>query len=160
MDPSAEDFFALDSEGRRIVHLELCRHALEIWEGYARAQSPITYQDSVVGITHTLDQRLPRDAFESSRAGRALSGIAARYNEPIVAMQDDDLELPENIEYAYYAIHNLFRKYVQGDAAIDDWLIVNQALSAESGLERWKELLSEAVAKARRIEQPRQPDAR
>ncbi len=44
-------------------------------------------------------------------------------------MQDDDLEFPDDIELAYYSIYNLFRRYVLADS-IDDWLIVNQALSA------------------------------
>jgi hypothetical protein len=44
-------------------------------------------------------------------------------------MQDDDLEFPDRVEFAYYSIYNLFNRYVSGRID-DDWLIVNQALSA------------------------------
>ncbi len=73
--------------------------------------------------------------------------VAQRYQEPIVAMHDDDLTFPDNIEFAYYAIYNLFRKYALG-TEIDDWLIVNQALSAEKDSEKWATLLASAIQRA------------
>jgi len=55
---------------------------------------------------------------------------ALRYKEPIISIQDNDLSFPKNIEYGYYSIYNLFQKYTQAKN-VDDWLIVNQALSIE-----------------------------
>ena len=61
-------------------------------------------------------------------------------------MQDEDLTFPDHIAFAYYAIYNLFKKYI-GEKTIDDWLIVNQALSTEDNVKAWNELLINAIQK-------------
>lgn len=137
-------FFGLDAVDRRRVQLALCRNALEVWEAYAGSQSPISYHDSIVGMPHVVDVGLPRDAFTGAVARTDVRSVVDRYAEPIAALQDGDLELPDHIEFAWYAIYNLYQKYVL-DRAVDDWLIVNQALSAESDPERWPVLLEEAI---------------
>ena len=152
MSPLALAFFALDSQRKRQVHFLLCRHALDVWEAYAQTHSPIIYRDSAVGMSHTVDEALPQNAFASSSVGRDLSSVDERYSEPIVAMQDGDLEFPERVHYAYCAIYNLFCKYAL-HRHIDDWLIVNQALSSEGSLEMSTSLLRDAVHQA--MEQPR-----
>ncbi len=144
MKPPASNFGALDSSHKREVHLNLCRFALERWESYVRAHSPITYKDSGVGMSHVIDEQLPRDSFESSKAGCDRNRVAQRYAEPILAMQDADFAFPENIAYAYYAIYSLFRKYVQREE-IEDWLIVNQSLFSEEDTSKWTQILSDAI---------------
>jgi hypothetical protein len=124
-------FATLDGPRRRIVQLTLCRHALGVWEAYLRRHGPVAYVDSVVGLYHCVDSTLPRDALMSAEAAIDRADVAQRYLEPMAALQDDDLELPGHIELAYYAIYNLYCNAVEG-AAIDDWLIVNQALAAEA----------------------------
>jgi len=140
----AEAFFGLDQPGKYQAHLFLCQYALGVWRAYIREHGPITYIDSVVGAHHTLDHMLPHDAVLSVEEGEDLTGVAGRYAEPITALQDDDLEFPDQIEFAYYAIYNLFRKYIQ-DAPIDDWLIVNQALSSEADPTKWEGLLYDVL---------------
>jgi hypothetical protein len=44
---------------------------------------------------------------------------------------------------AYYANYNTFNKYIRNED-VDDWLIVNQALSAEPDESRWQLLLEAA----------------
>jgi hypothetical protein len=87
---------------------------------------------------------LPKDAFEAVKIGKDLSKVDDRYAEPISAMQDNDIEFPDEIEFAYYAIYNLFNRYIL-QQNIDDWLICNQALSAEFKTERQKFLLNDAI---------------
>jgi hypothetical protein len=142
-------FDALNQHGRRAVLLVLCRHALGVWEAYLQRYGPIMYVDSVVGMEHCVDSTVPRDALVNVEAGVDRANLAYRYQEPIVALQDDDLELPGHIELAYYAIYNLYRSALAG-AAIDDWLIVNQALSGEAGPVQWHRLLAEAIQQAQR----------
>lgn len=142
-------FEALDKPRQRTVQLALCRHALSVWEAYIQREGPIEYVDSVVGMYHCVDSVLPRDALASVEAGVERAGVARRYLEPIAALQDDDLELPGHIELAYYAIYNLYRSAVEG-AAIDEWLIVNQALSAEEEPALWRTLLADALQAAQR----------
>jgi hypothetical protein len=50
----------------------------------------------------------------SVEAGVDRADVAQRYLEPITALQDDDLELPNHIELSYYAIYNLYRSAVEG----------------------------------------------
>lgn len=137
-------FDALDRSNRRMVQLALCRHALGVWEAYLRRHGPVEYVDSVVGLYHCVDSALPRDAMSSVEAGVDRADVSHRYLEPVAALQDDDLELPGHIELAFYAIYNLYRRAVEG-AAIDDWLLVNQALAAEENPATWRTLLTEAL---------------
>jgi hypothetical protein len=141
-------FLELDQRGRRQVQLRLCQHALNIWEAYAQQHGPFEYIDSVVGMHHQVEVGLPREALDGVLSGADQANIAYRYQEPIVALQDDDLAFPAHIMFAYYAIYNLYRKERES-ALIDDWLIVNQALSAEQDASRWRALLAEAVEHAR-----------
>jgi hypothetical protein len=140
----AQKFQRLTPTQKRIVHRRLCEHALGKWSEYIQQIGGIQYTDSVVGTHQEVDIKLPSDALRSAQFGSDLAGIEARYREPIVAMQDIDLEFPAEIEFAYYSIYNLFRRYALNEA-IDDWLIVNQALSAEKMVEKWVAILQDAI---------------
>jgi sulfur relay (sulfurtransferase) DsrF/TusC family protein len=89
----------------------------------------VAYQESVAGSTQTLDCLLPREALAAVRAGTDAASIGQRYLEPIAALQDDDLVLPEAAQFAYYAIYNVFQRYVR-ERKMDEWTIVNQALAS------------------------------
>jgi hypothetical protein len=140
----ADEFSALNPEQRRSVHFSLCEHALEKWNLYAQAHGQIKYIESTAGTRQVVDQELPFDALTAARRGFDAGNVANRYEEPITALEEDDLAFPEAITFAYYAIYNLFNKYVQKDV-IDDWLIVNQALSAEDDDALWDALLKNAI---------------
>jgi hypothetical protein len=142
-----ETFSNLTGEQKRFVHIYLCENALNVWTTYAAKSGEIAYVESIVGTRQIVDIRLPKDAFESAQNGEDLSKVDDRYAEPITAMHDDDLEFPDQIEFAYYAIYNLFNKYVL-HRKIDDWLICNQALSAETDENMWRKLLKQAILKS------------
>lgn len=144
MPNSADIFLSLGKKQQRSVHLDLCRNALRIWETYTSQFDEISYIEGVVGTFQVVDKTLPHEAFEAVIRGRNAKNIDWRYAEPINAMHDEDLEFPENIKFAYYAIYNLFNKYIQ-QQNIDDWLICNQALSAETNPERWQFLLNQSI---------------
>ena len=124
-------FLELPAEARWCVHARLCARAVAAWQRYLAAEGELSYTDSVIGMFHTVEARLPADAwvcvFGRPRTG-SLKEIEYRYREPTVALQDGDLELPDPIYYGYCAVYNAFLKYAVG-RPIDDWLIVNQALS-------------------------------
>ena len=143
----ADAFFALEPDQRRMVHIDLCEYSLLKWNQYISTQGQIRYIESVVGTEQQVDEQLPADALESARQSRDSGDVWKRYGEPIAAMQDEDLVFPKHIEFAYYAIYNLFRKYAL-EEEIDDMLIVNQALSSEENSEKWRALLSNAIRRA------------
>lgn len=132
----------------------MCADALPVWIGYVRGRSAVLrYRDSVVGMRHDVDVELPGDALRSACAGADLTEVGERYLEPISALQDDDLAFPDPIEFAYYAMYNCFRRYARGDA-IDDWVIVNQALSAHD-VDEAASRLTRAIAAAATEGEPR-----
>lgn len=144
-----DDFHTLPAAARKRVHRYLCRMALEVWNDYTAASGPIRYSDSVVGMAHTVESQLPTEAFQAAfdSSDDVAAAIAQRYLEPIAALQDFDLELPDKIQFAYYAIYNAFRKYAAGEST-DDWLIVNQALSAMPANADIRALLDTAIKQA------------
>jgi|GEM_PF-2773352 len=144
----ADQFHALDAAQRRRVHLSLCHAALEVWELYALTNGPLEYIESVVGTRQRVDSRLPAAALAAAQAGREAPHVSAGYLEPLSALQDDDLVLPENVLFAYYAIYNLYQKYARS-AAIADWTIVNQALAAQAGGQNQIDLLEAAIRLAK-----------
>jgi hypothetical protein len=139
-----EKFESLDDERKRRVQFRLCAHALEVLGRYFAETGEIVYVESVVGTVQKVDPALPSDAFRAGAAGRDDDAVDARYAEPLAALQDGDIPFPDHIELAFYSIYNLFEKYVRG-RAIDDWLIVNQALAAETEAEKWPVLLASAL---------------
>jgi len=151
MSPLAASFFALSAQGRRDVHFRLVALALQEWESFCQKAGSIHYRDSVVGMKHDLDLKLPRDAIASLHSNQHIAHIRQRYLEPIVAMQDDDLEsvIPSSMQFAYYGIYNLFNKYSDPSANIEDWLIVNQCLSALPQPE-WDSTLGRAIAEVQK----------
>lgn len=147
MSTLAHQFLALSPGQKRTVHFVLCKYALGKWLEYVAPRGQVRYIETVCGTKQVVDNNLPKEAFESAQSGRDLGNVDERYGEPIAAMQDDDLAFPEPVKFAYYAIHNLFLKYARHEA-IDDWLIVNQAVSSETDESKWESLLEEAITAA------------
>lgn len=153
----AQRFLGLNLKQQKSVEIDLCQRVLQIWQSYAEeqthgAQREWQYFDGVVGMLHSVDIHLPARALQSVKGARSsvqklnpeaelgaelraeLQELSQAYQEPIVALQDQDWELPEPILYAYYAIYNLWRKYVL-QQSFETLLIVNQALSSLSSSE-------------------------
>lgn len=146
----AEIFLNLPHEGRKQVHHYLCALALEAWKHFTAAEGRITYCDSVVGMFHVVDLHLPANAFNAAFGSPDEATIAAidyRCLEPIAALQDMDLEFPNEIQFAYYAIYNAFLKHAKHEN-IDDWLIANQAISSSQNEHEWKAMLETAIQTA------------
>lgn len=134
-----QDFLTLNAKQKKRVHVNAGVFALKVWRQYCQNFVELSYCDSVVGMVHLVDIDLPKRALQAVRLGWVDSSVAADYREPIVALQDMDFELPEHVAFAYYAIYNLYRKYCQQNT-LDDWLIVNQSISAEPDASQWQGL--------------------
>jgi hypothetical protein len=140
---AAEQFLALDEAKKRVACIHLCELALAVWESNFPDGRQVTYQESVAGSSQSLDYQLPREALAAVRVGTDAAAIGQRYLEPIAALQDEDLVLPETAQFAYYAIYNVFQRYVR-ERKIDEWTIVNQAL-ASTGTSDPGSVLSEVL---------------
>jgi len=129
MRQTAAEFFALPAGRRRLALLSLCAHSLAVWDSHYSPGTSPSYQESITGLVQELDVGLPREALQAAQRGSEGAGIQERYKEPIAALQDQDLELPDAAKFAYYAIYNAFRCYVAG-VDIEEKLILSQALSS------------------------------
>ena len=139
-----EKFLTLSIKEKKRIHIILCERSLIKWNDYVSRHKNIHYTESVCGTKQKLNINLPRDAIKSVKMGVNILNNEHNYSEPIAAMQDEDLKFPEAIMFAYYSIYNLFRKYICNDD-IDDWLIVNQALSAEDNVSKSEEIFAKTI---------------
>lgn len=140
----ADTFLNLAPDRKKAVHLDLCSQALRVWEDYYDRNGTLEYVETVAGTKQVVDRGLPAAAIRAVETGSDAENVAYRYQEPIAAMQDDDFNLPDDIELAYYSIYNLFRRYVSSRID-DDWLIVNQALSAHGETSDYASILAAAI---------------
>lgn len=132
------------SRHRRLEALAVaCGDALDLWREFRIPGEPIVYHDGVVGERHVVDDTLPERALAAVHAhlrGDAIDPepLVVDYREPIVAMQDDDLDLPGRIELAYYAIYNLFQvAFDQPHAPSEDIVLSQVASAVDLDLEDW-----------------------
>lgn len=146
----AADFHELSIAEKRHAHLCISEYALSKWYEYCASRPPISYVETVCGTHQTVDTELPAAAFCAACEGNDSRDIAHRFLEPISAMQENVLTFPEPIEYAYYALYNLFRKYAE-QKDVDDWLIVTQVLSIEVSESQWRPLLETAIQQAKQL---------
>ena len=150
MNRLAKAFKELSAAERRYVHLRLGEYALFKWDEYCASHRQINYIESVCGTHQTVDIELLTDAFYAACRGHDTRNVACRFQEPILAMQDDDFTFPESVEYAYYALYNLFKRYAE-QKKVDDWLVVNQILSAEMNEVKRRSLLETVIQQARHL---------
>lgn len=128
------------------IAIRLTKLSLPIWDKYADKNEP-TYRDTVVGLPHSVDRALLKntiDAVEKYISTNMISKIVIKntdllslsrqFSDPIVALQDIDWELPNEVEKTFYAVHNLL------DAALGKemtafnestiYVTINQAIDA------------------------------
>ena len=141
-------FLGLSAECKKAVQIDLCKQALSIWNSFCDEKDrSLKYIETVCGTEQVVDVSLPSAAVEAVLEGSDSARVESRYKEPIVAMQDDDLILPDNIELGYYSIYNLFRRYISSGCE-DDWLIANQALSAHGENSDYADILTSSIKRS------------
>ncbi|MFJ9532766.1 hypothetical protein [Herbaspirillum sp. NPDC101396] len=130
----ARQFFLLSTEKRRVAFLFLAKRALDSWKMHFPKDSHLQYRESVTGSTQIVEVDLPLDAIKEIESITFDASVANRYREPIAALQDGDLELPEQVEFAYYGIYNV-HQLLRQSVSIKEELILSQLLSAlQSGV--------------------------
>ena len=123
-------FCALSPKTKKDFHLAACQYSLGQWDKFWKNNDvDMSYVDSVVGMRHEVDFEQLLNAYLAVKNGHYDEKIYQGFLEPITALQDMDWELPDDVQMAYYSIYNLYRKYGRREK-IDDWLIINQALSS------------------------------
>jgi len=129
MNLTLEKYHSLSIGKQKEVQIFLCELAYKKWLHYLTKNNIKTYVESVCGTKQKIDKNLPFDAIQAVKEKNYTTDISSRYLEPITAMQDLDLEFPNEIEFSYYCVYNLFEFYIT-KKEIDSCIIINQALSA------------------------------
>lgn len=97
--------------------------ALPVWNKYAD-ENDLTYRDTVVGLDHRVHRNLLNDTvkavekydslnrFQSFINGKHnLMQLRSQFDDPIVALQDDDWSLPEPVLSIFFSVYNLLNSY-------------------------------------------------
>jgi hypothetical protein len=127
---------ALPDARRLAVALQLLRRALPLWDGHTQGQA-VRYRDSVVGMEHRIaPDLLARTIDMVDRHRRApwllrwlssrivLMRLAAEFDDPLVSLQDLDMEWPEPVKLTFYAAHNLLVHSIKGGRTSNGYLLV------------------------------------
>lgn len=126
--------------------IQLTRLTLPIWDNYANT-NPLTYRDTVVGLTHTVDKKILKDTIDaverylnSNKIEQIINGtkelkeISGQFDDPIVALQDTDWELPDEVKKTFYAVYNLIETLLGKEKTVFDestiYVSINQAIDA------------------------------
>ena len=136
----------LPKDKRFDIAIRLTRLALPIWYNYSN-RNELAYRDTVVGLMHSVDRTLLKNTINeverfviANRINKAiiknfeLLTLSRQFRDPIVALQDLDWELPNEVERTFYAVHNLLdsalgkEKTVFNEATI--YVTINQAIEA------------------------------
>jgi hypothetical protein len=130
------------------IAIRLTRLALPIWNKYAK-KNELTYHDTVVGLQHSVNRTLLKNTIDAVEKyistniigkaimkNTALISLSRQFSDPIVALQDLDWELPNEIKRTFYSVHNLLdsalgkEKTVFNETTI--YVTINQAIDALS----------------------------
>ncbi len=136
----------LPQQGQVAMAVHFAELAMPIWTRFAEKDDR-SYVDGVVGLRHVISATLPQEALaimkaELSQPGHcrsetgaaALKALSHEFVEPIVALQDDDWELPEPVRLVFFAHSNLLEYlngktiFYGGESAL--YVVVNQTIDA------------------------------
>ncbi|HEY0031551.1 MAG TPA: hypothetical protein VGC65_12375 [Bacteroidia bacterium] len=150
----------LSTDQQYKLAIRLTKLTLSIWEKYAD-QHELKYTDTVVGMHHNVPRQLLKDSIAAvekylltnifvrlfNNRGKLLD-LHDQFTDPIVALQDCDWELPNEVNKTFYSVYNLLEtvigksQTVFGDSTI--YVSINQAIDA---LESSKALTKDQIKK-------------
>ncbi len=138
---------ALTEKQRFNLAIELIEQLLPIWNDFSSNKKNLEYVDTVVAMYHSVDKeiierttKLAKKWIDNESDKKELQRLNNWFSDPIVALQDFDWEIPENIQLIFYSAHNLLGKLngetktIFGDEQL--YLAINQAIDSiiKSGL--------------------------
>ncbi len=151
---------SLPAEKQFELALQLAKHSLSIWKKFV-VHNKLTYHDSIVGLKHVVDKNLLEGTLVAIEIYLAAKTIKKEFNDqdvllelnkqfedPIVALQDDDWELPDEVLKTFYAVYNLLHATIGiKKTAFDEntvYVSINQSIDAleNSGLLTFEEINS------------------
>jgi hypothetical protein len=117
---------SLSEENQFRLAIKLAKRALPIWNKFAD-KTELSYRDSVAGLKHTVDKSLLKDALESvenylknkrSDFSEEETNLYKKFIDPIVALQDDDWELPDEVLKTFYSVYILIEALIDNEKPV------------------------------------------
>ena len=138
--------------------IELIEIGLPIWENY-NSENRIEYTDSVVGMYHKINKNLIEKSIKLLKKingqnnfltdkinGLKIKSLHDEIREPVVAREDDDFEIPTEVELILYSTSNLI-EYIMGKShsSLNEnlaYISINQSIDAitKSGILSFDEI--------------------
>lgn len=126
--------------------IRLIKLTLPTWDNYAE-NNPLSYRDTVVGMTHTIPKQLLSDTINevqkyiaTPKLLRSIKGniillkLYTYFGDPIVALQDTDWAPPTPIEKIFYSVYNLIGSIIDKDVTAFNestiYVSINQSIDA------------------------------
>ncbi|MGB1269692.1 MAG: hypothetical protein ACPG45_08120 [Flavobacteriaceae bacterium] len=144
--PLTEIVNSLEKKTQIDLAIELIEIGLPIWESY-NSENRIEYTDSVVGMYHKVNKNLIEKSIKLlKKINRQNNFLTNKINafkikslhdeirEPVVAREDDDFEIPEEVELILYSTSNLI-EYAMGKThnSLNEnlaYISINQSIDA------------------------------
>ena len=128
------------------IAIRLTKLALPIWDKYAE-KNELTYRDTVVGLQHSVDRAILKNTIDAVEKyistniinkaiikNTDLLSLSSQFSDPIVALQDLDWALPDEIEKTFYAVHTLLDSVLGKEKTVFNettiYVTINQAIDA------------------------------
>ncbi|MGB0870596.1 MAG: hypothetical protein ACPGSD_13445 [Flavobacteriales bacterium] len=121
--------------------IELIEKLLPIWNDFSKIKKNLEYIDTVVVMYHVVDKniiertiKLAKKWIDNEFDHKEHQSLNSCFSDPIVALQDLDWEIPENIQLIFYSAYNLLiklngeTKTIFGDEQLH--LVINQAIDS------------------------------
>ena len=129
----------LPKKKRIVLAIKFAKLGIPIWERYAK-DNDLTYRDTVVGLTHSVEVSLLQRSISSvekylgsNEMKRFFNGkrniikLRREFDEPIVALQDFDWTLPDEIQLVFYAVYNLLDAFLLNNKS-SAYTSINQSI--------------------------------
>jgi len=136
----------LSKEAQLKLAIRLAKLALPIWDNYAK-KNKLAYHESVVGVKHTLIKDLLQETIETIESSSILQNtdipvenedklllLYRQFSDPVIALQDNDWQLPDEVIQTFYAVYNLIDTIIDSRqikfSGTSFYVSINQAINA------------------------------
>ena len=126
--------------------IKLTKLAIPIWDNYTD-KNDLCYRDNVVGMYHTVDRKLLLNTINAVEEYLKLNKLkklfdrksklielSKQFDDPIVALQDCDWELPNEVLKTFYSVRNLLDTLLGKEQTVFNertiYVSINQAIDA------------------------------
>jgi len=152
---SLEEFIkSLPEDKQFSLALKLLKKAIPLWDEFINEKN-LSYKDGLVGLKHNVSGDLPLKVVKLTEKflecgikdiKEKILSVRLEFTDPVVALQDDDWNLPQTVLLTFYSAYNLINAISEKDSETfgpsSVSVSINQSIDA---LEKSKTLTPEQI---------------